>query len=172
MKLYRVLYLLVIFCVTLTCSAENVKMNNLEGINDNIYYALCGIWEDRKIIDEEEFDQAVFTWGKGKFTQDSIIIDLGHKRTSDMWYDPPAIFMVGDKAKKILSVEMLDEKQINLYLEGFFWDDEVKREVKKTGIYTIHINDDKTIWIDYHSPKKNIKRVLYKISGPKRPKNI
>jgi hypothetical protein len=52
-----------------------------------------------------------------------------------------------------------------------FWDDEAKWEVMKKGYYSIHINDDGTIWIDYHSTKKIAKRILYKISGPKRPKN-
>jgi hypothetical protein len=169
MKLSLMVLLTLIFSVTMTCSAEDNIKYKIEGLNDDKYYTLCGVWEERKVIDEDELDWAVFTWGKSKYTQDSIIIDFGYKRTTDMWYDPPAIFMVGDKAKKILSIELINERKIILNLEGLFWDDDAKREVKKIGNYMIHINDDGTIWIDYNSSKKYVKRILYKISGPNRP---
>ena len=53
-------------------------MYKIEGLNDDIYYTLCGVWDSRKIINEEEFEWALFTWGKSEFTQDSTIIDFGY----------------------------------------------------------------------------------------------
>jgi hypothetical protein len=94
-----------------------------------------------------------------------------------MWYNPPAILRVGESPDKIFSIETINAKEIVINLEGMFWDDEAKWEVNKKGHYTIHINDDETIWIDYHSTRKGgenfdwSKIRLYKISGPKRPKN-
>jgi hypothetical protein len=166
-KLYTLVLSTLILLVSMPCCAVDKCVYKIDGLNDDIYFALCGVWDARKVIDKDEYEWALFTWGKDKYTQDSIIIDLGYKRSADMWYDPPAILRADESADKILSIEMINANEIKLNLEGVFWDNETKREEINKGFYTIHINDDKSIWIDYHSSKKNVKRVLYKISGPK-----
>ena len=153
------------------CKAIEKGDYKLKGLNDEIFYKLCGTWSfwGKKYTKETVVEN--LGWGQGRVGQDTLIIDFGDEPTADTWYDPPAIIFVGDPPLKILSIETIGDDVYRFNVQGkIYYDKNEKKRIERKATLIIHTNEDETMWIEKSDCITSGKNFLYyKISGPERP---
>jgi hypothetical protein len=160
MKKYIYIIISFIFFINFffNCSAAKKGEYKVQGLTDEVYYALSGAWDSCKDCQTDAYQ---FSWGKGKWVSNSsLIIDFGA--------DPPQFYEGGFAIWEILSVEVLDKGIYRLNLKGTWFHMESKENIEGEGYIIIHAENDTIRFEDTpHAPIES-ERIFYKVSGPKR----
>jgi len=96
------------------CVSNNIYSQNINGVTQEMYAKLCGVWDTRKVFDSE----MVCSWGNTKIaTNGSTIIDIGADHPSLLTGGMGGFNIVKvykDKDKYLIRIIFRDKKQYDI----------------------------------------------------------